>query len=199
MAWLKHIWHAYSRFIATEFALCWFRTDLVHCGHINCRSINWNSIRHFGHSWLFCWALTKTSVFCRGTDNDWWSGVITGNIERQMVLHDIERALFSCDLVSRYRPMNFSCACKILQPNHSAEICMPGYLLHENVITLLLCYNRFHGIWCIGSLKHAFAWKLLEIMCLILKEKTFMLKKKGKIFTFTIVEHLWIEYLMKQL
>ena len=70
----KHTRNAYSRFIVTEIALYWFRTDLVHCGHIDHWSISWNSLRQFRHSWLFCWASAKTSpFFCGGGDKNWWS------------------------------------------------------------------------------------------------------------------------------
>ena len=69
--------------------------------------------------------------------------------------------------------------------------CLAIYYM-TNAIALPLCYKRFHGVWWIGSLKHAFACDLLEILCLILTElKTFMLKK-SRIFTFTLVVHLWI-------
>ena len=173
----KHTWHAYSRFIVTEFALYWFMMDLVHCGHINRWNINWNSLRQFGHSWIFCWALAKTSsFFCWGCDNNWWSSVITGNIERQRVWHDIKRALFSCYLVSRYRVRSWDQWISVALLKFCSQTsvlkyqCLAIYYM-TNIISLFLCNNRFHGIWCIGSLKHAFASNSLEILCFILKEK----------------------------
>ena len=53
----------------------------------------------------------------------------------------------------------------------------------QMVIILLLCYNRFHDIWCIGPLKHAFVCNWLVILCWMLKKKC-MQKKKRKIYLY---------------